>query len=293
MPYGFEEQRIKNGLSPNTVVHEVSLIRLFLSFVNTKYKRSVEPHEIRPVDVRDFLDSQRNTGIKDSTLSRKIIFLRTWFNYMWEIGKIPVDFMPKFKYGVKLDTRPGQIHLNYQDFLDRKGEFLFSTKSPLTTKLFYIFILRGFRLRDIVRLTVDAIQDNGDSLEVEVQTYTGKTVHILVDDPNEMAVLLMGVERAIFRDTDYLLSSKIKGRYVQFAHSSLKDHLQSLSTYFGYPVRSEEVRFAYVHYLYKKEQRTIEEIQELLGISLTNATSLLKEALERVETLDYNVKRTS
>lgn len=293
MPYGFEVYRLNKGLSPNTVVHEVSLIRLFLSFVNTKYKRSVEPHEIRPVDVRDFLNFQRETGIKDSTLSRKIIFLRTWFHYMWEIGRIPVDFMPKFDYGVKLDTRPGQIHLNYVDFLDRKKEFLTSPKPPLTTKLFYIFILRGLRLRDIVRITTASIQDKDDELVIELLTYTGRTVHFHIDDPSEIAVILMGIERAIFRDTEYIFSSKVKGVYTKFTHTSLKDHLQSLSAFFGYPVRSEEVRFAYVHYLYKKEGKSIEEIQELLGISFTNATSLLKEALERVESMDYNVKRTS
>ena len=43
MPYGYEKYRIKSGISPNTYVHEVKLIRAFLAYVNQKYKKDIDP----------------------------------------------------------------------------------------------------------------------------------------------------------------------------------------------------------------------------------------------------------
>ena len=75
MPYGYENHRLKNYISPNSIVNEVSLIRSFLKFVEDYYDKSVAPHEIRPIDVRNFLDNERRKPIKDSTVNRKLIYI--------------------------------------------------------------------------------------------------------------------------------------------------------------------------------------------------------------------------
>ncbi|MTD29885.1 site-specific integrase [Planomicrobium sp. YIM 101495] len=281
MPYGYEKYRLKNGISPNTVIHEVQLIRTLLAYLNRKYKKPVEPHEIRPRDIQQFLLEQRKTGIKDSTLNRKIVFIRQWFDYMWRVGRIPADFMPKFKFSEKLDLSPPDIHLDYQVLLDKKNAVL-SSDLPLNAKVLYILYLRGLRLRDMTSINIGSFEDLGHSMKLTIEKKDGY-VSRLKFVGKEILIMNEAIERAVFRGTDYLLSSKVDGRYTAFHLGSLSDYTEALSTFVGMPIRSGDIRFAYVHYLYAVEDRKLEEIQEILGVSLDSAARILKDSITRLK----------
>jgi integrase/recombinase XerD len=282
MPYGYEKYRLDNGISPNTVVHEVQLVHSLLAFLARHYKRTVEPHEIRPSDIQNFLHEQREKGIKDSTLNRKIIFIRQWFDYMWRIGRIPVDFMPKFKYSEKLDLTPPDIHLDYSLLLDKKGAVLDTDQLSLNAKILYILYLRGLRLRDMAAINIGDFEDKGHKLTLSFEKKDGYMSRIDFTG-KEISVLLEGIERAVFRGTPYLLSSKVNNVYTMFQMGSLSDYTEALSSFTGVAMRSGDIRFAYVHYLYSEEQKNLEEIQEILGVSLDSASRILKDALQRLK----------
>lgn len=293
MPFGYENYRLKNGISPKTVVNEVSLIQSFLKYMDEYYNRSVAPHEIRPIDVRNFLDIQRKKPIKDSTVNRKLVYIRVWFNYMWEQGKIPVDFMEKFKYDV-LDLTPKthKITLNYFELLSKRDNVYINSEMPLNAKLFFLFDLRGMRRRDTLGVTIKDITDLGDELNVLVETRDG-TATFNLTHPGEISVLLQAIERAVFRDTQYLFTVKKKDQYLQEQLSSSSATNKALAKVLGFNLHSEVVRFAYVHYLHIAKQAKLEEIQELLGTTRERAANILKEALVRVNNVDYNMQRTS
>lgn len=282
MPYGYEKFRLDNGISPNTVIHEVQLIRALFAFLRKTYKKSVEPHEIRPSDIQQFLQEQKEAGIKDSTLNRKLIYIRRWFDYMWQIGKIPNDFMPKFKLNHKLDLKPHDIEVDYEHLLEKKEAVLKSDKLQLNAKLLYIFYLRGLRLRDMVTVDIDNFLDDVHGLHLDVEKKDGYhcTLHF---DKHEAAVMEAGIERAIDRGTSFLLSSKVKDHYTNFQMGSLSDYTEALSEFVGAPMRSGDIRFAYVHHLYSVEHKNLEEIQEILGVSLESASRMLKDSLVRLK----------
>lgn len=282
MPYGYEKYRLKNGISPNTVVHEVQLIRALFAFLRKTYKKTVEPHEIRPSDIQKFLQEQHETGIKDSTLNRKLIYIRQWFDYMWQIGRIPVDFMPKFKLNQKLDLTPADIEVNYKELLEKKDSVLAADKLTLNAKLLFIFYMRGLRLRDMAAIEVDDIEKDGDALVLLLEKKDGYAIRLAFSG-SEIAIIQEGIERAVFRDTPYLLSSKVKEGYSTFKMGSLSDYTDALSEFLGVPVRSGDIRFAYVYHLYAVERKNLEEIQETLGVSLDSASRMLKEALTRLK----------
>lgn len=282
MPYGYEKYRLQNGISPNTVVHEVQLIHTLLAFLVRHYNKKIEPHEIRPSDIQNFLHEQRATGIKDSTLNRKIIFIRQWFDYMWRIGRIPVDFMPKFKYSEKLDLTPPDIYLDYADLLAKKEAVLESDQLSLNAKILFILYLRGLRLRDMAVIDVSSFEDKGHKLTLQFEKKDGYMSRIDFTG-KEIAVLLEGIERAVFRGTPYLLSSKVDNKFTSFQMGSLSDYTEALSSFIGIPMRSGDIRFAYVHYLYSEEQKNLEEIQEILGVSLDSASRILKDSLQRLK----------
>lgn len=282
MPYGYEKFRLDNGISPNTVIHEVQLIRALFAFLRKTYKKSVEPHEIRPSDIQQFLHEQKEAGIKDSTLNRKLIYIRRWFDYMWQIGKIPNDFMPKFKLNHKLDLKPHDIEVDYEHLLEKKEAVLKSDKLQLNAKLLYIFYLRGLRLRDMVTVDIDNFLDDAHGLHLDVEKKDGYhcTLHF---DKHEAQVMEAGIERAIDRGTSFLLSSKVKDQYTNFQMGSLSDYTEALSEFVGAPMRSGDIRFAYVHHLYSVEHKNLEEIQEILGVSLESASRMLKDSLVRLK----------
>lgn len=282
MPYGYEKYRLKNGISPNTVVHEVQLIRSLFAFLRNTYKKPVEPHEIRPVDIQKFLQQQHETGIKDSTLNRKLIYIRQWFDYMWRIGKIPVDFMPKFKFTGKLDLTPADIHVNYAELLEKKDAVLESSQLSLNAKILFILYMRGLRLRDMAAIEVDDFEDLEDGLLLPLEKKDGYVCQLKFTG-KEVPVLMEGIERAVFRNTPFLLSSKVKDGYSMFKMGSLSDYTEALASFLGTPIRSGDLRFAYVHHLYTVEHKNLEEIQEIMGVSLDSASRMLTESLTRLK----------
>ncbi len=282
MPYGYEKYRLKNGISPNTVIHEVQLIRALFAYLKKTYKKTVEPHEIRPSDIQKFLQEQHETGIKDSTLNRKLIHIRQWFDYMWQIGKIPVDFMPKFKLTQKLDLTPADIHINYEDLLAKKDAVLESNQLSLNAKILFLLYMRGLRLRDMAAIEIDDFADHKDAIALTFEKKDGYACQMEFTD-KEIPVLREAMERAVFRNTPYLLSSKHKDGYSMFKMGSLSDYTEALTDFVGTPIRSGDIRFAYVHYLYAVEHKNLEEIQEILGVSLDSASRMLKESLTRLK----------
>ena len=58
---------------------------------------------------------------------------------------------------------------------------------------------------------------------------------------------------------------------------------EALSSFLGMPIRSGDIRFAYVHYLYAVKRKNVEEIQEILGVSIDSAARMLKDSLTRIK----------
>ncbi|WP_088007005.1 tyrosine-type recombinase/integrase [Indiicoccus explosivorum] len=282
MPYGYEKFRLKNGISPNTVVHEVQLIEHLLDAVSRYHNGPVEPHEIRPSDIQRFFKEQRDKGLKDSTINRKLVFIRKWFDYMWQIGKIPVDFMPKFKLPEKLDLTPADIHLDYSELLNRQEDVLKSEKLALNAKILFLLYMRGLRVRDMTAIDVSRVQNFGHKLRLQVDKKDGYT-RPLDFMGSEIPIIQKGIALAYDRGTPFLLASKVKDQYTEFQMGSLSDYTEALSEFLGLPVRSGDFRFAFVRHLYAEEGKNVEEIQETLGITLESAARILKEALTRVK----------
>lgn len=292
MPYGFEKYRIDNNISPKTIVNEIQLIQSFLKFIENYYGKPVTPHEIRPIDVRNFLDNERRKPIKDSTVNRKLIYIRVWFNFMWETNQIPLDFMDKFKYE-KLDITPKSkiITLNYATLLSKRNEMYSRSDVPFNAKLIFLFDLRGMRRRDSFGVSIDDVKDQGQEIIVYVDTKDG-TATFSIKDPLEMSILLQGIERAVFKGTKYLFSRKKEGIYVP-EFTSNHEYNNAISKVVGEPLNSEVLRFAYVHYLHLHENLELEVIQDLLGTNLERAATILKESLVRVKNVDYNMQITT
>lgn len=288
MPYGYEKYRLENNISPNTTRTEVRVINELIAFVNFKYKKEIEPRDIKPIDIREFLlEQKKERNLKDATLNRKIITIKNWYDFLWKINKVERDFMPKFSLPGKLDKTKENISIDYGYLLSNKREILQSNHIRLYAKMLFILYMRGFRVRDIVQITLNHIKDTGDRITIKIEKSNG-CIQVAEFIDEEIGVILDCMERAVFRGTSYLLSSKVNDEYIPLQLGSFKDYINSLKDGLGVPFKSEQIRLAYVHYLYTKENLRAEELQEILGLSLPSVTLSIKEALERVQVIHYN-----
>lgn len=278
MLYGYEEYRLKAGISPGTLVTEVELLKSFVRFANIRNDKQLEPHEIRPADVRAFLDQEKGKGLKTSTLKRKLSHIKQYFHYLWKVGKVPVDFMPKFEYELVVEKPVAK--LLYAEFQEEKGKVLQHPALMLNAKLYFLFAMKGFRMREIERLQSKHFCDLGDRVEMNFVTLEDVYWHLDFEDPLEVAVIVQAMERALFREHDYLVASD-KKYGADYVRNNMKDIYQGLTAQLPKPFKTEEVRMAYIYDLYKAQGKSYDEMVELLGISPESLTSSLKRVFER------------
>lgn len=280
MLYGYEEYRLKAGMSPSTLVTEMELLKSFIRFVSGRHVGQLVPHEIRPADVKAFLDHERAKGLKATTLKRKLSHIRQYFHYLWRIGKVPVDFMTKFEYELVIEKTTAT--LQYKEFANEKQYVLQHPSLMLNAKLYFLFAMAGFRMREIERLQSKHFKDLGDWVEMNFVTSQGVYWHLTFEDPIEVGVLVQALERALFREHDFLVASD-KKYGAEYVRNNMKEIYQGLSGILPKPFKTEEVRMAYIYDLYKAQETPFDEMVGLLGITPTSLTSALRLVFERYQ----------
>ena len=278
---GYEAYRVEKGISSETLGIELELIKTFLQFVNQRYGKQVESHELRPADVRAFLDQEKAKGLKASTLRRKLSHLRQYFHYLWKVGKLPVDFMPKFEY--ELVVEKSTATLDYQEFVNAKARVLQHASLSLNAKLYFLFTMAGFRMKEIERIRSRHFRDLGDRMEMHFVTSQEVFWQLTFEEESELSVLAQAQERALFREHDYLVSSTNKYG-ADYVRNNMKEIYNRLNAVLSTPFRTEEVRMAYIYHLYKVQEKPFDEMVELLGVTPESLTSTLKLVFERYKT---------
>lgn len=276
--HGYEDYRLKKGISPGTLVTEVELLKTFMAFVNVHNQKQLAPYEIKPSDVRAFMDQEKAKGLQASTLKRKLSQIRQYFHYLWKIGKVPVDFMPKFEYELMVPKAAATLY--YAEFEVLKTKVLKDAGLLLNARLYFLFAMAGFRMKEIERLQSRHFTDLGDAVEMNFMTSQGILWQLEFTDPVEVALLSQALERAVFREHDYLVASDKKFG-ADYVRANLKDIYSRLNGVLPKPFKTEEVRLAYIYSLYKEQGKSFDEMVDLLGVSPESLTSTLKLVFER------------
>lgn len=186
--------------------------------------------------------------------------------------------MPKFEY--ELVVEKISATLQYQDFLSVKDKLLQDAGILLNARLYFLFAMAGFRMKEIERLRSRHFQDFGDVIEMNFITSQGILWQLEFTDPLEVAVLSQALERSVFREHDYLVASDKKFG-ADYVRGNLKDIYGRLNVVLSKPFKTEELRLAYIYYLYKDVGKPFDEIADLLGVTPESLTFTLKLVFER------------
>lgn len=282
----YKEYRQKNNIKDTTIKYEIEQLESFLGFVEKFAGRKLEPFEIKPLHVKSYLDSQKaEKNVKDNTIKRKLSTIRQYFHFLWKVGKVPNDFMPKLTYDYNIPEKVG--FTNYQELLLKKELILRDTRLLLNDKLYFLLTLKGIKLQDIGSMTINNIKDAGNKIILHFENFQGMLVKHYFYEDAEIAVFLQAIERAAFREHDVLVSST-KQSESSYLHYNIKVINNRLNEVLKQPFKAEEVRLSYIHYLYKVQEKSVEEMAEIIGVSVSSMMSTLKVALERYKHIDYN-----
>ncbi|MGE7843547.1 hypothetical protein ACQKNX_22560 [Lysinibacillus sp. NPDC093712] len=297
MPYGYEKYNLENNdKSESTLKFEIIVIKQFLTFVSIKYKKSKEPHEFTPEDVREFLTVE-NENWTDHTIYRKQGHLKRFFDYLWKTGQISYDFMEKFDYFAnqkekhkKFKYIQSEINYTYETMLEYKSKILTSDLAD-NSKLLAVLYMKGIQLIDMYNLTIDNFDTSQlDVIELKYVSKFNVMTRIPFDDPVDIEILRQAIEVAIFRGTDYLISVRSKqvaGEYVQTKPISSRTYINYINDFIGIPFRSDEIRVTYVQYL-SEQGKSVSDISELIGRTESSVIHLLQSAKERISSLKGN-----
>lgn len=274
------EERRGKGISEKTLALEEAYISLFLSSVDSHYGKKVELHEIRPVDVTWFLDIQSENN-SDHTIIRKISVLRNWFDFLWRMKKIPIDYMAKFKYYRVLDPERQEIEFSYFQLLERKEKVMYSSLS-LNAKVIFLLTMRGLRVRDIVSLDIDQMIEDDEGTTLIFNEGMEREFHMVFTEHEDIRVLSDARIQAIFRGVSYLVSTKIvgEGAYAQFTGNALHTAFLRLQEVLDLPVTAEKVRKSYLTYLIEEKSYTIDDLVKYLGFRWETAARLKRLIIE-------------
>ncbi|WP_211656220.1 site-specific integrase [Planococcus alpniumensis] len=282
----YAEYRRGNNIKEQTLKYEIEQLHIFLAFVTNFAGRKLEPFEIKPLHVKKYLDHEKEIKqVTDTTIKRKLSTIRQYFHFLWEVGKVPNDFMPKVKYEYNIPEKVGST--NYQELLAKKKQILSNSKLLLNDKLYFLLTLKGIKLQDIERLTTENVVDAGNKIVVRFENSQGYFVKYNFYDESDIAVFIQAIERATFRDHTLLVASTNR-KEANYLRHNLKEINDRLYKVINAHFRGEEIRSSYIHFLYKVEQKSLEEMAEMLGTSVTSITNTLKVVLERYKHMDYN-----
>lgn len=282
----YAKYRKENNIKDSTIKYEIEQLESFLSYISKFSDRKLEPFEIKPLHVKSYLDHQKyEKQLKDNSIRRKLSLIRQFFHFLWEVGKVPNDFMPKVTYEYNIPEKVGST--NYQELLFKKDKILSDTRLLLNDKLYFLLTLKGIKLQDIEHLTTLNVEDAGNKIIVQFENYQGYMVKHYFYLNSEISVFLQALERSTFREHDFLVASTNRNELNYLRHN-LKEISKRLHDAIQAPFRGEEIRLSYIHYLYTVEDKKIADMATILGVSISSLTNTLKVALERYKHMDYN-----
>lgn len=281
MPFGYDKYLEEQGYSDKTVGSYIFAINSFFHYLDSTYKQSKELYEIKPSDIKGFLEKLLEQGSNVSTVNKHLTILKGFFDYLWEQNTIPVDPTVKIKRYQKREIKP--LGLNYEELLELLPKILHNDYSFLRKSIF-ILALKGLRVSEF-QFKKDDVKEIPNGVHITLKKHT------LTLDGLEAECFLRYYYESFFHDSEYVfVTNKHNGEVVPVEMDSLYNHLSAISKDYHIEPRLSfnGIRHAYVYYLYKKQKLSIEEIAKTLGIKNPSAANLLNFSIERVENQIYS-----
>lgn len=294
MPYGYVKYRIGKGDNPITVKSHAVVINQFFSFLTAKYGEAPDILNIRGHHVLEFLEQQyKEKKLSKSTVIKKQSHLKVFFDYLWDRKMIPIDYVCKIDYfgdNKTLESSTSKpIKYTYEELLQYEKKVLTSDIS-FKSKLLMIAYMKGIALHDIFTLKDHHFSQSGENLFLRYTSRMGETAELLITDQLEISVIKEAIEKAHSVGVSYILYGRTRdtGEYGPSSAANRTYLASNINNVLGITLKADDMRVAYVNYLYYKLGKSEQEISKMLGRSVSNIIKLRKQGVARIEGVSYN-----
>lgn len=273
MPFGYAKYLEDNGKSQETVKSYTKVINMFIAYLDTEHGKDYEMYEVKTRDIRGYLESKRAANNVPATLNKHLTVLKSFFDYLWQIEKVPINPTTKMKSYKATDNEIGL--LDYEILLEIKPYVLKNPNYSIKRKALFILLLHGIRYSEFEIKRKNVIEKNGDVIIIfknhEPVQFQGPEADILLAHMDNMA----------FHTTDYVfITKKHDGTTVPIQIAPLNIHLIGIEKDYNVPSRVtlDKVRYAYAYYLYTQKNKSIEDISTIFGIQVKAAVTIIQNS---------------
>ncbi|MGS2779881.1 tyrosine-type recombinase/integrase [Robertmurraya sp. GLU-23] len=273
MPYGFIRSIEQKGYSDETIRSYERVVSQFFVFINQLYPDSKDPHEINPLDIKQYLDGQIDKDKSISTVNKELAIIKTMFHYFWENNIVPIDPTVKIKrYAVK--EKP-VVEISYEVISRLVDKVLSNSDYSKLRKALFILAAKGLKTADFRFKKKDVI-DHTFKDQVDINLKNRKIT--LLD--KEASYFLEYYYETLFNDSEYVFTTKPHGSDIggPIEVMSILNHLRYISQDFlsdKKPLNLLVIRRAIAYDLYMKKL-PIQQIAKELGIEEMTTSNFVK-----------------
>lgn len=280
MPYGYIKHLENRGYSRETLISYEKVIGQFFSYLTILYPENKEPFQISSKDIKDYMAAQEEKEKSPSTINKELTIIKSFFNYLWEIDKVPVDPAVKIK-SLKMKKRV-EVKTFYEELTNKLEPILSHKEYPIVRKAIFLLALKGLRYSDFLFKKEDVLISHlHDQVEITLKHKT-----ILLTE-NEASIFIEFYNQTLFNSSDFVFTSKIytkredSNNHEEFGPIQLMtilNHLKVISSdfNFGENLNLTIFRKSLALYMYTKERESLQTIAKKLGIEENTASSYLK-----------------
>lgn len=276
MAYGFIKHIEKKGYSKETIQSYEKVINQFFIYIQSVYPENKDPIHISASDIKNYLETQITKEKSVSTINKELAILKTMFNYLWEVNKIPIDPAVKIKRYATND-KPA-IDLPLSELLELLEKVLANPDYPSVRKSIFLLATKGLKTSEY-RFKKEDVKEYPELEKIVIQLHnrqidlTGK----------EASYFQEYFYESVFNGSDYVFITKKHGEEMgrPIEVMSILNHLRAIAKDYlndHHTLTLVGIRRAIAFDLYIKHT-PIQQIAKLLGIEEESASNYVKKLM--------------
>lgn len=280
MPYGFILYIENKGYSSETVKSYQKVTHQFFLHIQNNYPNNKEPFQISSSDIKNYLEEQREKGKSVSTVNKELAILKTMFDYLWQIDKVPVD--PAVKIKRYKNQEKLKIDISYEQITELLSKTLDNEHYSPLRKAIFLLATKGLKTADF-RFKKEAVSDLIDRIEIKLKN------RVIILAGKETSFFKEHYDETIQNDSEYVFVTKPHGEETggPVQVMSILAHLRAISHDYlpgdRSPLTLLSIRRALAYYLYMNKN-SIQMIAKELGIEENSASNYLNQIMAAIFT---------
>jgi len=277
MAFGFIKHIENKGYSKETIESYEKVINQFFTYIKLTYPDNKEAFQISSKDIKDYLLLQKKKNKSISTLNKELAILKTLFNYLWEIDKVPVDPAVKIKR-FAVNEKP-IIEIPFEELQSLVEKVLSNPGYLPVRKAIFLLATKGLKTSDF-RFKKEDVLDAPEEGNVVLQLRNRK----IVLEGKEATFFQEYFYESMFNGSEYVFVTKKHGSKVSgpIEVMSILSHLRAIAKDYlseNQTLTLVSIRRAIAYDLYSKNM-AIQQIASQLGIEEDSASNYIKKLLE-------------